>query len=178
MLGTVSANAGDLAAPRRYGARAGPLRRPRRHLSRRCAGCARMGVRLAQHHQAGLKVARWLARAARGRARAASGARKPSRPRALAARFLRRQRPVQHRVQAGARRPRSTPSSTSSRCSASAHRGAASRAWRSRSTARRSARATKWAPGGPTVRIPHRARGRRRPHRRSERGFAAFAAAR
>ena len=64
-------------------------------------GLRTMGVRLAHHHQAGLKVAHWLAATTRGRARAASGDRKPSPTRALAAGFFRRQRPVQLRVQAG-----------------------------------------------------------------------------
>ena len=57
----------------------------------------------------------------------------------LAARFFRRQRAVQRRAQAGCRRRRSTPSSTSSRCSAWALRGAATRAWPSPSTAPASA---------------------------------------
>ena len=98
-------------------------------------GLRTMGVRLAQHHQAGLKVARWLAAAPGDRARAASRARKLSRPRDLAARFSGRERTVQHRVQAGrAGRGQRVPR-RAQRCSASARRGAASRAWPSPSTA-------------------------------------------
>ena len=42
LLGTVSANADDAAAAEGDGLQDGTLRRPRRHVSRRCAACARL----------------------------------------------------------------------------------------------------------------------------------------
>ena len=91
--------------------------------------------------------------APRSVARAASGDAKPSRPRAVEARFHRRLRAVQHGVQAGAAERRCTLFSIRSNCSASARPGAATKASPFRSTAPTSAPPTRWAPGGPTVRF-------------------------
>ncbi len=65
-------------------------------------GLRTMAVRLAQHYQAGLKVARWFAQRPEVRDGPAPGARELSRPCDLEARLHRRLRPVQHRAQAGA----------------------------------------------------------------------------
>ena len=64
------------------------------------------------------------------------------------------------------------------RCSASARRGAATRAWRSRSIATPSARRPRWAPGGPTVRFHIGLEDVDDLIADLERGFAALAAAR
>ena len=140
-------------------------------------GLRTMGVRLAQHHQAGLKVARWLA----------SGRKSPacSIPRSKAVPAMPSGgaiSPVRADCSAScssrSRRPQSTRFSTSSACSASARHGAASRAWRFPSTARPIRTATKWAPGGPTVRIHIGLEDIDDLIGDLERGFAAFAAAR
>ena len=53
-------------------------------------GLRTMGVRLERHQESALEIARWLEGQAGRRARPAPGAGKPSRPRHLEARFLRR----------------------------------------------------------------------------------------
>ena len=67
-------------------------------------GLRTLGVRLARHYQSGLRIARWLAQRAGSPARAASCARERSGARDLETRFYGRQRPVQHRPQAGGRK--------------------------------------------------------------------------
>ena len=132
-------------------------------------GLRTMGVRLAQHQAAGIKVARWL----------------ETRPEVLRVLHPALESHPGHAIWkrdfTGACglfsivfKPAPTdrgamPSSMRSHCSASAPPGAASRASPSRSTARRSGPRRRWAPGGPTVRLPHRSRGRERPYRRSRR---------
>ena len=66
-------------------------------------GLRTLAVRLAQHHRSGLEMARWLA-APRSRQGAAPRAGKRSRPRDLETGFYRRLRPVQHRPETGAAR--------------------------------------------------------------------------
>ncbi len=177
MLGTVSANAATWPRLATRCMRSGSASARMTSISA-CAGLRTMGVRLAHHHQAGLKVARWLASAAGNRARAPSGARELSRPRHLAARFLRRERAVQHRVQAGrADGGQRLPQ----RAQPVRHRRVVGRLREPGHSVRlhaASARRPKWAPGGPTVRLHIGLEDVDDLIGDLERGFAALAAAR
>ena len=177
MLGTVSANAATRRGAEKYRAAIPAcVKGPTTSISG-LRGLRTLAVRLDRHYR--IRPCRGaLARSAAGSvAHAASGAAEPSRPRDLEARFHRRLGAVQHGAQAGAAEGGTTPSSIRSNCSASAPRGAATKASPSRSTARRMRTATRWEPGGPTVRFHIGLEAVEDLIADLERGFAALAAA-
>ena len=140
-------------------------------------GLRTMGVRLAQHYAAGMKVARWLeARPEILRVLHPALESHPG-PCHLEARFHRRLRPVQRRLQAGARRARCTHSLNELTLFGI---GASWGGFESLAIPFDCApvrTATRWAPGGPTVRFHIGLEDVSDLIADLERGFAAFAAA-
>ena len=176
MLGTVSANAATRRGAQDQRAAERPVRRTGRRLSR--------PARLA-HARGAARAAFRERRRGRAMARSAAGS--------ACACCIRRCRAIRSTRSGSAtspappacsawcssrcRRKRSMPSSTNSNCSASARPGAATRASPFRSTAAAMRTATKWAPGGPTVRFHIGLEAVDDLCADLERGFAAMAAA-